>query len=231
MHPPLKLHLLNLRCRHRPPVQSARPGNNLKGEIRVLIKSSFKKRTKGRQNPFSSQPSRNGKFDMKTIQSLLTLLCSLGILFLTGQAAWTSDSRITVYGIGYPPVKAQNKAQALLMAKRAALLDAYRKALSGQEDYAGPHEEGESFYRGFSGFVKGLTITQEEYLNDGGVKIEATVSKQDISLSDKEKYPKGKRLKTGPTRMEGPRTVTVEEWYKIIEKMVNFENKDLKKGE
>lgn len=161
---------------------------------------------------------------------LLRLGCVMGFFLMTAWAVWASDSRITVHGTGYPPVKAQNKAQALLMAKRAAVLDAYRRALSGQEDYAGPHEEGESFYRGLSGFVKGLTITHEEYLNDGGVKIEASVLKKDIALFDKEKHPKRKMPKTGPARVEGPRTVTVEEWYKIIEKMVNFENKDLKKG-
>lgn len=154
----------------------------------------------------------------------------IGVIFVTAWAVWASDSRITVYGTGYPPVKAQNKAQALLMAKRAAVLDAYRRALSGQGDQAKPYEEGESFYKGFSGFVKGLTITHEEYLNDGGVKIEATVSQKDISVFDKGKYPKRKMLKTGPARVEGPRIVTVEEWYKIIEKMVNFENKDLEKG-
>jgi hypothetical protein len=152
----------------------------------------------------------------------------LGILFTAVSVVWASDSRITISGIGYPPVKAQNKAQALLMAKRAALLDAYRKALSGQD--AGSYEEDEQFYRGLSGFVKGLTITNEEYLNDGGVKIEATVSKKDISLFNREKYPKKMTPKTRPARVEGPSVVTVEEWYKIIEKMVNFENKGLKKG-
>jgi hypothetical protein len=152
----------------------------------------------------------------------------LGIFFTAVWAVWASDSQITVSGIGYPPVKAQNKAQALLMAKRAALLDAYRRTLSDQA--VRPQEEDEHFYRGLSGFVKGLTITNEEYFNDGGVRIEATVSKKYISLFDKEKTPKKMIPKTGSTRVEGPLVVTVEEWHKIIEKMVNFENKSLKKG-
>jgi hypothetical protein len=175
-------------------------------------------------------PSRNGTFGMKKSQSLLSLLCFLGILVLTGQAGWTADPRITVYGLGYPPVKAQNKAQALLMAKRAAMLDAYRRALAGQADYAGPHEEGEGFYRGLSGFVKDLTITTEEYLEDGGVKIEATVPKKSISLFSKEKYGKKETPSTGPTRIGGPSSVSVEEWYKIIEKMVQFESRTQNKG-
>ncbi|MBA4395238.1 MAG: hypothetical protein C0407_16935 [Desulfobacca sp.] len=152
----------------------------------------------------------------------------LGIFFAAVWAVWASDSQISVSGIGYPPVKAQNKAQALLLAKRAAMLDAYRKALLGQN--ARPYEEDEHFYRGLSGFVKGLTITQEEYLNDGGVRIEATVSKKDISSFDREKQLKKKRPEKRPVTVEGPSVVTIDEWYKIIEKMVDFEHTSLKKG-
>lgn len=161
---------------------------------------------------------------------LLNIGFFIGIVLATGWTAWTSEARITVYGIGYPPVKAQNKAQALLMAKRAALLDAYRKALVDQgDDYTGPKDE-ERFYRGLSGFIKGLTIVNEEYLNDGGVKIEATVPKKDVYLYSKGKLPKGLTPKTGPARVEGPAKVTMEEWYQIIEKMVNFESRDAIKG-
>ncbi len=155
----------------------------------------------------------------------------LGIFFTAVWAGWASDARIQVYGIGYPPVKAQNKAQALLMAKRAAVLDAYRRALAGQEDQTGPHEEGKGFYRGLSGFVKGLTIITEEYLQDGGVKIEATVPKRAISLFKREKYPYPEISGTGPNRVGGPSKVSIEEWYTIIEKMVQFEGGELKRGE
>lgn len=167
---------------------------------------------------------------MKRIQILLTILCAFGIIGVTGPAGWASDARITVYGIGYPPVKAENKAQALLMAKRAAVLDAYRRALTRQEDQAGPHEEREGFYRGLSGFVKGLTITTEEYLQDGGVKIEATVPQKAISLFKKEKQAYADIPKAGPGRVGGPSRVSIEEWYSIIAKMVKFEGGELKKG-
>ena len=176
--------------------------------------------------PVKSQRS----FLSRPIRQALCLGWFLGISLIAVWAGWASESRITVYGIGYPPVKAQNKAQALLMAKRAAVLDAYRKALAGQEDYAGPQGEGEGFYRGLSGFVKGLTIITEEYLQDGGVKIEATVSKKSMSLFKKEKQAYPDTPKIGPGRVGGPSRVSIEEWYAIIEKMVQFEGSELKKG-
>jgi hypothetical protein len=143
---------------------------------------------------------------------------------------------MTVQGTGYPPVKAQNKAQALLMAKRAALLDAYRRALAGAERQGRTIEEGEAFYQGLSGFVKGLTVTREEYLSDGGVKIEGTVAKKDVQTFTQEKIPvqevpKTKQIKQlKPSRIGGPAEVSIDQWYKIIEKMVKFESQGLKKG-
>lgn len=148
-----------------------------------------------------------------------------------------AEGRITVYGIGYPPVKVQNKTQALLLAKRAAIMDAYRNALNSQKGFHQSENE-EVFYRRFSGFIRGLTITREEYLNDGGIKIEATVSPKDLFLRKKEKSEK--RISGGsdfdparkekPAAIEGPAKVTIEEWYKIIEKMVQFEGTDRTKG-
>jgi hypothetical protein len=161
----------------------------------------------------------------------LSCLLFLGAFFLTTLSVGASEERITVHGTGYPPVKAQSKAQALLMAKRAAMLDAYRRALAAQADYAGPQEEGEKFYQGLSGFVKGLSITSEEYLQDGGVKIKATVPRKAISLSSKDKTDRKGIPATGSPRTGGPSSVSVEEWYKIIEKMVRFESSDSNKGE
>jgi hypothetical protein len=159
-------------------------------------------------------------------------LCSMGLLLLLAGGGLTDDLRLNVYGIGYPPVKAQNKAQALLMAKRAALLDAYGRALSIQsEDRTGLYEE--DFYRGLSGFIKGLRIVREEYLNDGGVEIEAAASLKDVIVYGKgEKVDfKKERAETGPARIKGPSRIPIEEWYKIIEKMIRFDSGIATKGE
>lgn len=130
----------------------------------------------------------------------------------------TDSDSIMVYGIGYPPIKAQSKAQALLMAKRAAILDAYRNALrvvSGEvsETYD------KTFYENLSGFVKGMKIISEDYLGDGGVRIKAIVSLKDLTIFQKDKSVIG-----AFSEKEGsPEKVTVEEWYRIISGVVRIE--------
>ncbi len=120
-----------------------------------------------------------------------------------------------VSGLGYPPIKAENPAQARLMARRAAILDAYRNALSRA---GGPGADENSFYTGLSGFVKGMTIEREEYLEDGGVRITARVLKGNAALFH------GTEVKTGSARpAAGPSSVSLEQWYKIIERSVRFE--------
>lgn len=120
-----------------------------------------------------------------------------------------------VSGLGYPPIKAENPAQARLMARRAAILDAYRNALSRA---GGPGADENSFYTGLSGFVKGMTIEREEYLEDGGVRIIARVPKGNAALFQ------GAKDKLGPARpAAGPSSVSLEQWYKIIERSVKFD--------
>jgi len=128
-----------------------------------------------------------------------------------------SDS-IIVYGIGYPPIRAQSKAQALLMAKRAAVLDAYRNALkviSGEvsETYD------KTFYENLSGFIKGMKIISEDYLGDGGVRIKASVSLRNITAVQERKSFTG----ASSEGQGSPEKVTVEEWYRIISGMVRIE--------
>lgn len=126
-----------------------------------------------------------------------------------------SDERtLEVSGIGYPPIKAESAAQARLMARRAAILDAYRNALSAA-GAAGNDEK--AFYSGLSGFVKGLTIEKEEYLGDGGLRIIAKVRTGNVTPSTT--APHDRR----PERRGGPSAVTLNEWYRIIEGSVRFE--------
>lgn len=141
-------------------------------------------------------------------------------VFLSVVPLWgsTDSDSIIVSGIGYPPIKAQSKAQALLMAKRAAILDAYRNALrvvfgEVSETYD------KTFYENLSGFVKGMKIIGEDYLGDGGVRIKAIISLNDITI-----FQKGKPVIGAFSEKQGsPEKVTVEEWYRIISGMVRIE--------
>ncbi|MCL5023426.1 MAG: hypothetical protein M1497_08700, partial [Nitrospirae bacterium] len=124
------------------------------------------------------------------------------------------NGALEVTGIGYPPIKAQNAAQARLMARRAAILDAYRNALAGAE--AQGYDE-RTFYTGLSGFVKGMTVENEEYLGDGGIKIRARVRTGGVLVS-----PGTQKKKAGVTR-NGPSPVPLDKWYAIIKRSVKFE--------
>ncbi len=127
------------------------------------------------------------------------------------------DESLIVHGLGYPPIRAQSLAQARLMAKRAAIVDAYRNALveARVENYSE-----DALYTGLSGFVKEITVLNEEYLEDGGIRITARVPLQNVKVSSAgigktSKWPRG----TG----QEPVRVTLETWYKIIKQSVRIE--------
>jgi len=64
---------------------------------------------------------------MKVIWTLAFTVVFLIICLVAMPVIEAADSdSIIVSGIGYPPIKAQSEAQALLMAKRAARVDALR---------------------------------------------------------------------------------------------------------
>ncbi len=102
------------------------------------------------------------------------------------------------------------------MARRAAVLDAYRRILSLGEK--GVDKGNLHFYDNISGFVKGAQIVQEEYLSDGGLLVTLEVSTEDIALirnmsvaAEKSEEFSGK-----------PKKITLNEWYRIIERFVVF---------
>ena len=148
---------------------------------------------------------------------LLVLAVALNSAFPAGSLESRNsggDDRLVVSGVGYPPIKAQTAAQARLMARRAAVLDAYRNALTGAG--AGSSDEQE-FYTGLSGFVKGMVIEKEEYLEDGGVRILATVPAGSITSSP------GTAGKGMPEENRKPSQIPLDEWYSLIERSVRFE--------
>lgn len=129
-------------------------------------------------------------------------------------AAQDAPEMTTVQGIGYPPIRAESAAQAHLMAKRAAVVDAYRNAVAGRTARGqGPDLQ----YEELSGFVSGMTIVQEEYLKDGGIRITAKIPTGNIRSSA------GPEMKRSGSR-QGPQAVTLDEWYSIISNLVRYEN-------
>lgn len=128
---------------------------------------------------------------------------------------FSDNDTLTVSGLGYPPIRAENAAQARLMARRAAVLDAYRNAMAGA---GGPNADENTFYTGLSGFVKGMIVEREEYLEDGGVRLFAKVPRKNIAVSQKATRRGGAETLKGE-----PSPVPLEQWYRIIERSVRFE--------
>ncbi len=162
--------------------------------------------------------------NMKKIGIRIAALCILGILLCWGQGFGSNQSQL-VQGIGYPPVKAKSKTQALLMARRAALLDAYRNTVGGQEEGREAFPERDA-YQGFSAFVRGIELVDEALLADGGVQVTVRVSSGNLREVTSSKGPGRK-----PEAYAGPRRISEKEWYGIIERMVRFEGTNGKKGE
>jgi hypothetical protein len=137
--------------------------------------------------------------------------------------------RLVVEGLGYPPVKVQNKAQALAMARRAAVLDACRRALtvlSRQHD-AGSEKD---FYQNVAGFVRGMELIEETYLSDGGLRITASFDRREVrpdSGSAKVEMAPLVIKRGVPAEL---RHVTREQWYDVIKPMVRIESEESAKG-
>jgi hypothetical protein len=149
--------------------------------------------------------------------ALFCALTGLGIAF-DGMGA----DAFTVTGIGYPPIRAVNEAQALIMARRAAMLDAYAHALYENVAFEAP-ESDTRFYRDFSGFIQGMAVTEESYLSDGAVKV-VLRRKKTSPLPDKHSSYLKPQLKE-VDQVEGfraPRPISRDEWSHIIEKIVIF---------
>ncbi len=153
----------------------------------------------------------------KTVLTLTVFFAALAFMLSAGAVSGKTDNRdetFTIEGIGYPPIRASSVAQAHLMAKRAAVVDAYRNALAraGVSNY-----NDNTLFTGLAGFVRGLTIIEEEYLEDGGIRILARVSAKDVNVSSGSISKKPKETWLGPLK------VSLDEWFKIIKRLVKIE--------
>lgn len=147
-----------------------------------------------------------------------TLLFLAILLFFIISVALGEES-VVVQGIGYPPIRAENSAQARLMARRAAILDGYRNAF--REDFKTQDEEGGDYYLRLSGFIKGSEIIKEEYLSDGSVRVTLRVYAKEATKAVKRDKKEPSFDKKG---IEGdkPKSISLEEWYKVIQGMVKY---------
>ncbi len=123
-----------------------------------------------------------------------------------------------VYGIGYPPIKTVTKNQAFLMARRAAILDAYSKRVWRK----GVNKE-DSYFIHMSAFIRQMKITDEELLPDGGVKITLSMehSKTTPGVTSQEQVHSEKRILQN--QQSGPKKINRQQWFQVISKVVTFE--------
>lgn len=102
-----------------------------------------------------------------------------------------NNSSITVIGAGVAPMNAYNAAQARMMARRAAVVDAYRQLA---ETIKGVNIDSETTVQSMmtldditktkvSAFIQGARIVSEQVIPDGGYEVTMTVSMFGVSNS------------------------------------------------
>lgn len=151
----------------------------------------------------------------------LLLLVPCVVCIATAAIPAAEPSEMLVSGIGYPPLKAESSAQALFMARRAALLDAYRNALQREKD---SDPASERFFHNVAGFLRNVRIVDEAYLDDGAVLMTVAVKNgRDASFRPRTAAPNDALSPAAPRQVSGPAQVSLDEWMKIIARLVRFD--------
>jgi hypothetical protein len=133
--------------------------------------------------------------------------------------AYCATAIIEVSGKGSCPVSMKNTSQGDLLARRAAIVDAYRNLLNALRDVK-PYLLGGKGYISQGGFIKGMRILSETKNADGRVELIVGLN---VNLRDV------RRLKDARTKRysinygineatEASKEITREEWLEIINK-------------
>lgn len=135
-----------------------------------------------------------------------------------------NESMLYVEGAGYPPIKSEDPGQARLMARRAAVLDAYRNILLllGDRKEVGSDEVELAVT---FGYIRGAQVVDEILLSDGGVKVRIAYP---LSEEELKRFGGGRRATaTGsslsvdakePVVLSGPVAVDLETWIEQLKK-------------
>ena len=124
------------------------------------------------------------------VMMLAIAVFSTAPVFAAGGVDWNNSS-ITVLGAGVAPMNAYNAAQARMMARRAAVVDAYRQLA---ETIKGVNVDSETTVQSMmtlddttktkvSAFIQGARIVSEQVIPDGGYEVTMTVSMFGVSNS------------------------------------------------
>ena len=124
------------------------------------------------------------------VMMLAIAVFSTAPVLAAGGVDWNNSS-ITVIGAGVAPMNACNAAQARMMARRAAVVDAYRQLA---ETIKGVNVDSETTVQSMmtlddttktkvSAFIQGARIVSEQVIPDGGYEVTMTVSMFGVSNS------------------------------------------------
>lgn len=133
---------------------------------------------------------KNGRVLMILATMVAVLMLSSLSAFAAEGVDWTNGS-ITVTGSGVAPANARSATQARLMARRAAVVDAYRQLA---ETVKGVNVDSETTIQNMmvvdditktkvSAFIQGARIVSEQVIPDGGYEVTMTVSMFGVSNS------------------------------------------------
>ena len=133
----------------------------------------------------------------KNVRILMMMTAMVAVLMLSSLSAVAAEgvdwgnSSITVTGSGVAPANARSAAQARMMARRAAVVDAYRQLA---EAVKGVNVDSETTVQNMmvvddttktkvSAFIQGAKILSEQVTSDGGYEVTMTVSMFGVSNS------------------------------------------------
>lgn len=133
---------------------------------------------------------KNGRVLMILATMVAVLMLSSLSAFAAEGVDWSNGS-ITVTGSGVAPANARSATQARLMARRAAVVDAYRQLA---ETVKGVNVDSETTIQNMmvvdditktkvSAFIQGARIVSEQVIPDGGYEVTMTVSMFGVSNS------------------------------------------------